>query len=192
MNLRFHRGRTLALTLLATLLLTLRGAWAYHDVKYGFSVTGPTGWRPLRQGKVPGIYRFGWISDKAAKDHSGANLMVFVILLEKAHTSKELLDANVASAKAHGLKVVHTEEHAIGGKPGFIMEVEGTGNGLMLIPGPAPTKADPRLRLAPTRQRWFAAVDGTRVVGLMSTCTTTGLSSHRAELARAEASLSFP
>lgn len=182
---------------LAALLMVLAvPALGYEDVIYRFRVDGPSQWLPLKQAVVPGLFRFGWLSNASVKDRSGANVVAFVQLFTSKPdpkqpdiTAKDMLERNAADAARHGLKVVKQRLFKTGKAEGFVLEISGLGTGFSLIPKvPGEKQVQGKI---PTRQRWYALVVDERMVGLMSTCAESNYGKYLPTFEKVEQSLTL-
>jgi hypothetical protein len=154
------RLRSLLLAALSLIVLAAGPALAYEDKIYDFGVQGPDKWIVVQDAAVPGVFRYGWLSP--AKGKTGACVNVFVQLLDKPHSARELLDANVKTIRnvAVPFKILRQEIIHVGSHEGFILEVVAPGTGLSVFPAKKPI---------PTHQRWYAVVRGQNVICVLTT-----------------------
>jgi hypothetical protein len=187
-NMHLHRFLSRAVVAVLMVAALSAGASAYVDAVYNYSVTGPSGWMPLRTAAVPGLFRFGWLARDAAQNRSGASVVTFVQLTEYAYSVQELLDQNKKAAAKRGFKVVRASVINQGPHPAFVFEVVGDGTGYSILPPKVDRKG---IMVLPTRQRWLSVVRGKQIVTVLSTCANDRYGSYAPIFSKVEKSLSL-
>lgn len=205
--------RCIAALALVAFVFTSR-AWAFDDMTYNFVVEAPDAirggskggliqWLMVKSASVPGVFRIGWFWNDDNKNQ-GASIHAFVMLLDKPHTARQLLDANIKDVSTDHefsggkgkrpvvvyrkgkFKIVKQGVFKLGNYEGFQFEVVAPGTGAAI---PADTSSFPKAAIVPTRQRWVAVVRGEQVITLLFTCPDANFPKYASTFAKVEKSL---